>query len=590
MAARKRTQFFASASEALAAPLQQRTVAYSLASTREPVPDSVIGSRLTKEEILIAPECPKVCQHLVEIIPFNGVPKSSIMPAEEIIVLLHKNGLHEEGPGKHEMWDHFAAILPAGADLSRIEDAVRCTRRYRKSQTSSRPATTTVDKRLLEYRKRLVIVLKTQIATLKTSLVPIEMKDSETLNAVTAAAISEKQAQLAKAQAEIEDDQHKLVLKSQAAHEARMKKRLWRPIAGTAVAHLNHKNRNKLKAHDNTSDAAYPPTMQNTVSKQNLPNANMPIANTPWLFRANFNPHSFPSPSIASHAPRATITHSASGEIGCAGARSTAAALFVTQEYAALVATYTGTEMQIANSGEVNAAASCDFHIQVDLEKLHKYYSYLNTMMSTYEPTLIGMHRLQEKVRAAAERKGIAINTYGSAHLCIVGASKGSREMRKISNKGFLFVIQEAMRRSEIKQLPTQTEMKLENDTRTQTPTNSAASLAANAAMQPTTVAASAAPTLMPKSSSASSSVLGPAIGGKRKLNQEMAMAKDAARPAKRPFLVIKSRRDVQPLAQPQPLPQPQPQTRKQHSPQRHPAAVDVVAAPSAAAAAAAAV
>jgi hypothetical protein len=403
------------------------TTTASAAAAAVPVASSAAKAppperKLTKEEILIAPECPKECKHFVQIVPKQTASTSAaaaaaaanaedlmpaVLPAAEIARLLFKHGLHEPGPTQHEMWDHVAL------KVKDVDGAVKYNRRYRKTTSKPKPANAPVDKKLLQHRKRLATVLKTQI----------EASVDETL-------LKRLKKELEDVEALIESDNQRLLVKSKAAQAARLQKRQRRTIAGTTVAQLNHKNRNKFKAHDNTADEAYPLTIQNTVSKQNLPNSTLPIENTPWLFRANYMPHSFPAPSVASHAPRATITHSASGEVGCAGARSTLASFFVAQKYAGQVARFTGTQWQLAGIGEVNAAASSDFHVMLDLPLYNSYMEMLPTTISTHSPTVIDMQRLQEKVRAASLRKGTAVNTYPTGHKCTVGFGYSDREVR----------------------------------------------------------------------------------------------------------------------------------------------------------------
>ena len=88
-----------------------------------------------------------------------------------------------------------------------------------------------------------------------------------------------------------------------------------------------------------------------------------------------------------------------------------------------IVALEHGEELQVFNFGIVNLTASADYQKMLNLKKYHEIYGHLDSQTSTYERTIIDIHRGKEKIPAAAIKRGLAINTCPTGRTCYVGIS-----------------------------------------------------------------------------------------------------------------------------------------------------------------------
>jgi TATA-box binding protein (TBP) (component of TFIID and TFIIIB) len=312
-------------------------------------------------------------------------------------------------------------------------------------------ASDAIDKKEMEYRYRMADALRREARILETARTPAPT--SGVIGPVTAAAASEIDARIAelRRRADLLDAQNsvkevKLMERSQATKELRAKKQEQRPLAGAAAAPLNQRNKRKFKVHD-TNNAVYSLKVQNVVSKSKV-NCDFPIDFLRWTEKAKYVEQRFPAPNVVSYDPLVGITHYASGETGCAGARSELASLWAHLQYAARQALHTNSEMSTSNYGMVNITSSSGHGIKVDLKKLKGIIDVLPGLSATYNRTVIDMVSAKEKVPINSARKGVASNFYPSSKTCIVGFSSiGEFELKKDT---VYRVFDDAIRRCEI--------------------------------------------------------------------------------------------------------------------------------------------
>lgn len=369
----------------------------------------------------------------------TATTRRDIMSAKAIALLLYANDLHLPGPTQHEFWAHVAQRLSLKSSVADVEDAILHNRRYSKPIARSTASTSTqIDKKLTEHRYRLVDVHRREIETLRRRLAD---------PAATAAAVDAARDRIQKLEAEVHSlskqnqiDEKRLIQNSKTAQATRTQKRKQRSAAGSTGFAINQKNKKKFKVHENHNNQPYPPTVQNVVSKAKIP-FRVVVAVIRWMVKGKYIEQRFPAPSVNMHMPRASITHYASGEIGCVGARSEAASIFAVNEYACIIALQHNEEMQVINFGIVNLTASAGYHHMTDLKQYHGVFGHLEHLTSTYDRTVIDIHRGKEKIPAAANKKGVAINTCPTGRVCYVGL--GSPQEFELARETLFLVAQD---------------------------------------------------------------------------------------------------------------------------------------------------